>query len=67
VAPEEAEQVLRSNPLMMEVQVRRGENRTLCAGRTAGGKSVVVVYTMRAGRIRVVTAFAANRRLREQL
>jgi uncharacterized protein len=64
ITPEEAEQVLTGSPLAMEGQLRSGEQRTLCAGRTAAGKAVAVVYTLRGGRIRVVTAFAANRRLR---
>jgi len=67
ITPEEAEQVVRGNPLLVEAQYRSGEQRTLCAGSTAGGKRVAVVYTMRGGRIRVVTAFVANRRLRKRL
>ncbi len=67
ITPEEVEQVVRGNPLLVEAQYRSGEQRTLCAGRTAEGKHVAVVYTMRGERVRVVTAFVANRRLRERI
>jgi uncharacterized DUF497 family protein len=67
VTPEEAEEVITSHPLVLEVQFRNGERRILCAGRTRKGRVVVVVYTTRRGRLRVVTAFPAKRSLRERL
>ena len=67
VTPEEAEQVVSGGPLVLDVQYRGGEERTLCAGRTRSGRPVAVVFTGRPGRIRVVTAFTANRKLRERL
>jgi hypothetical protein len=67
VTSQEAEQVVSGSPLVLEVQYRGGEQRTLCAGRTRAGRPVAVVFTIRPGRIRVVTAFTANRKLRERL
>lgn len=67
VAPEEAEEVISGQPIVLEVQFRNRERRILCAGRTTKGRAVVVVYTLRGGRIRVVTAFPAKRSLRESL
>ncbi len=54
-------------PFVLEVQFRNWERRVLCAGRTSKDRALVVVYTVRGGRIRVVTAFPAKRSLRERL
>lgn len=67
VTPEEAEQVVTRDPIVLEAQIRNGERRVLCAGRTVEGRSLVVIYTLRHGRIRVVTAFPAKRKLRRVL
>ena len=67
VTPEEAEQVVTRDPIVLEAQIRNGERRVLCAGRTAEGRSLVVIYTLRHGRIRVVTGFPAKRKLRRVL
>lgn len=65
VDPEEAEQVLANNPLIMETGERKGEARTVCLGRTDAGRPLIVVYTNRGGRIRVVTAYPAKRKKRK--
>ena len=67
VTPEEAEQVITHDPIVLEAQIRNGERRVLCAGRSTEGRSLVVIYTLRHGRIRVVTAFPAKRKLRRVL
>ena len=67
ISPEEAEQVILGDPLLLEAQYRSGERRTLCAGRTATGRAVAVVYTIRGGCVRIVTAFPAHRKLRDRL
>jgi uncharacterized DUF497 family protein len=68
VSPSEVEQVLANDPLvMLAVQKRSGEERTLCAGLTDTGRALQVVYTFRRGRIRVVTAHPAKRKVREKL
>jgi hypothetical protein len=67
VAPAEAEEVIAGDPIVLQVQFRNGERRVLCAGRTAKGRALAVVYTFRQARVRVVTAFPAKAGLREGL
>jgi uncharacterized DUF497 family protein len=67
VTPGEAEEVIAGNPIILEVQFRNREQRILCAGRTAKGRALAVVYTLRKGRVRVVTAFPAKRSVKEKL
>jgi hypothetical protein len=64
VSPEEAEQLVLNDPVDLEVQIRSGEERTLQVGETNSGRVLVVVTTWRVGRIRVITAFPANKKLR---
>jgi uncharacterized DUF497 family protein len=64
VSSEEAEQVVLNNPVDLEVQLRSGEERTLQLGETRTGRVLVVVTTWRDDRIRVITAFPANKKLR---
>ena len=58
---EDAEQVVLGNPLDVEVQLRNGEERTIQVGETDLGRVLVVVTTFRGKRLRVVTAFPANK------
>ncbi len=67
VEPAEAEQVLANNPLIMQAGERQGELRTACLGRTDAGRPLIVVYTNRGARIRVVTAYPAKRKKRRNL
>ena len=67
VTPVEAEEVIAGDPILLQVQFRNGERRVLCAGRTAKGRAIAVVYTVRKGRVRVVTAFPNKRSVREGL
>ena len=67
VTPVEAEEVIAGGPIVLQVQFRNGERRVLCAGRTAKGRAITVVYTVRKSRVRVVTAFPAKRSVREGL
>ena len=67
VTPVEAEEVIAGRPIVLQVQFRNGERRELCAGRTAKGRAIAVVYTVRGGRVRVVTAFPARRSVKEGL
>ncbi|MBI1788959.1 MAG: BrnT family toxin [Acidobacteria bacterium] len=64
VAPDEAEQVVSGASLLIETADRSGEDRYTELGETAAGRLLLVVWTWRGGRIRVVTAFPANRRWR---
>jgi uncharacterized DUF497 family protein len=65
VKPEEAEQVIANNPLEIESNVRKGELRKVCLGRTDAGGPLTVVYTIRSNRIRVVTAYPVKRKKRK--
>jgi hypothetical protein len=68
VAPGEVEEAFRNNPLVaLAVQKRSGERRILCAGLTDAGRPLQFVYTMRGGRVRVITAHTAKRRVRDRL
>jgi len=64
VTPDEAEQVVSGASLPIEAENRSGEDRNTELGETAAGRLLVVVWTWRRGRIRVVTAFPANRKWR---
>jgi uncharacterized DUF497 family protein len=65
VRPEEAEQVINNSPFDLEYQLRNDESRTVQLGETDAGRVLVVVTTWRGRKIRVVTAFPANRKLRK--
>jgi uncharacterized DUF497 family protein len=68
VAPAEVEQAFANDSLVvLTVQKRSGEGRVLCAGLTDEGRPLQFVYTMRRGRIRVITAHTAKRKVRERL
>ncbi|MGA2329414.1 MAG: BrnT family toxin [Bryobacteraceae bacterium] len=62
--PEEAEQVLLNDPLVVAVQLRQGEQRVLCLGEPDAGRLLTVVFTKRTGKIRIVTAHPMNRKQR---
>jgi uncharacterized protein len=68
VSPEEVEQAFANNPLaVLASQKRGGETRVLCAGLTDTGRALQFVYTIRRGRIRIITAHTAKRRVRNKL
>jgi len=52
---------------VLAAQKRRGEERVLSAGRTDAGRALQFVYTVRRGKIRVLTAHTAKRKVRERL
>jgi uncharacterized protein len=64
VAPDEAEQVISGARLPIGSEEERGEERHTELGETAAGRLLLVVWTWRGERIRVVTAFPANRKWR---
>jgi hypothetical protein len=64
VLPGEAEQVIRGGSLPLETDERGGEERHIELGETAAGRLLVVAWTWRRQRIRVVTAFPAKRKWR---
>jgi uncharacterized protein len=66
VTPDEAEQVIMNNAsLIVKIQSRKGEMRSVCLGLTAKGRYLGVVYTKRALMTRVVTAYPMNRSQRK--
>ncbi len=68
VTPAEVEQAFANDPLVvLASQKRQGEKRVLCAGLTDLGRPLQFVYTTRRGRIRVITAHTAKRRVRNKL
>ncbi|MGA2595227.1 MAG: BrnT family toxin [Bryobacteraceae bacterium] len=64
VTPAEAEQVISGSSLPIQTEQRSGEERHTDLGQTAAGRLLVVVWTWRRRRIRVVTAFPPNQRWR---
>jgi uncharacterized DUF497 family protein len=64
VTPKEVEQVVLNDPLFLELQIRKNEERTIRVGETAAGRILVVITAWRGERLRPVTAFPANKRLR---
>jgi hypothetical protein len=65
VTPEEAEQVLRNDPLVVQFQDHAVEERVLCLGQTNRGRLLAVVYVERGRAIRVVTAYPMTCRQEE--
>lgn len=64
IAASEAEQVILNRPMDLEFHIRNGEERIAQVGETDVGRILIVVSTSCEGRIRVVTAWPANERLR---
>jgi uncharacterized DUF497 family protein len=60
VTPEEAEQVLRNDPIDGGVQEHEGEERYVELGITDAVRILVVITTMRGTKIRVCTAYPAS-------
>jgi uncharacterized DUF497 family protein len=66
ITPSEAEEAVLNRIAVLATVLSGGEERMVCAGRTASGRVLKVVYTLRRGRIRVVTAHE-ERKLRRIL
>ena len=64
VTPAEVEEVLAGASVSLETEKRGGEERQAELGETAQGRLLTVVWTWRRRKIRVVTAFPANRKWR---
>ena len=61
VAPEEFEQVIDNDPLDLEYQVENGEGRYKSLGVTDRGRALIVVWTLREGKVRALTAYSAGK------
>ena len=60
VTPAEFEQSMKNNPLHLDYELIDNEERYRLVGLTNGGRLLSVVFTVRKGRIRAVTAFPAS-------
>jgi uncharacterized DUF497 family protein len=56
----EFEEVMRNDPLDLDWDIVNGEERYRSVGLTDGGRSLLVAWTLRNGKIRAVTAFPAT-------
>ena len=56
----EFEQVMNNDPLDRDFEVIEGEGRYRSVGLTSGGRLLSVVWTVRKGKLRPVTAFPAS-------
>ena len=57
ITPAEAEEAVLIEPLEADIQEHTHEQRVLCFGRTKAGRLLTVLYTIRRGKIRIVTAY----------
>jgi uncharacterized DUF497 family protein len=64
IAPAEAEQVILNRPVDLKSELRNGEERVPHIGETDTGRILVVVTTMAGEKVRVVTAWPANKSYR---
>ena len=64
IDPAEVQQVLNNNPLDLDYETESGEERYKSLGVTDSGRILVVVWTVRELKARVVTAYPASRPLR---
>lgn len=62
VTPTEFEQVLTNEPLDLDYESIDGEERYRAVGLTGAGRLLSVVFTIRGGRVRGITAFPATAR-----
>ena len=61
VRSNEAEEVILNRPVDLGSELRNGEQRTAQIGETDSGRILVVISTMSGKKIRVVTAWPANK------
>jgi len=64
VTPVEVEQVFANGEKFLASYLRKGETRTSVVGTTDAGRTLMVAFTTRRGRIRTITAFDAPKRFR---
>jgi uncharacterized DUF497 family protein len=61
ISPVEAEQVVLNRPVDLGTELRNGEERVPHVGETDAGRILVVVTTLVGEKVRVVTAWPANK------
>ncbi len=57
----EAEEVIINRPVDLESELRNGEERVAQVGETDAGRILIVVTAMRGKKVRVLTAWPANK------
>ena len=57
ITPQEAEEAILLDSLESDLQPHAHEDRVLCFGRTAKGRLLTIIYTVRGEAIRVVTGY----------
>jgi uncharacterized DUF497 family protein len=62
ITPTEAEEAIALESVELGVQRHDNEERVICIGRTATGRLLTIIYTLRRGGIRVVTGYRATKR-----
>ena len=62
ITPTEAEEAITLESVELGLQRHDDEERVICIGRTAGGRLLTIIYTLRRGCIRVVTGYPATKR-----
>jgi len=60
VTPAEFEELMKGDPLYMEYQGADREERYKVLGATKSGRVLLGVFTLRKGRVRAITAYAAG-------
>ena len=60
VMPQEFEELLNNDPLDLDYEAINGEQRFRSTGLTNRGRFLTVVWTVRHGKVRAITAFAAG-------
>ena len=60
VAPAEFEQLLNNDPVDLDFDLIGNEERYRSVGLTNGGRLLSVVWTIRKGKVRAITAFPAS-------
>jgi uncharacterized DUF497 family protein len=66
VSPEEAEEALLNDPLELSYEIVDGEERIAELGRTNTGRILAVASTWRNGQVRVITAYDAVKKMKDQ-
>ena len=60
VAPAEFEQLLNNDPIDLDFELIENEERYRSVGLTNAGRLLSVVWTIRTGKVRAITAFPAS-------
>ena len=61
VSPQEFEQVIENDPVDLEYRVENGEERYKSIGVTDKLRALIIVWTLREGRLHAVTAYSAGK------